>query len=110
LDVSKMFTSSLEEWSPIIERVTDLFLRMPTRQAEVAATVYFVALSLKHSGDQRPTEVEVLDHVKQWKQKRRPPLEDKEVGQTIRNLNMLSWVDLRVSSDLPLQEGQQLYV
>jgi O-acetyl-ADP-ribose deacetylase (regulator of RNase III) len=35
------YNANLEEWSDIIDRVADLFLRLDTRQAEIAATVHF---------------------------------------------------------------------
>jgi O-acetyl-ADP-ribose deacetylase (regulator of RNase III)/uncharacterized protein YwgA len=108
-DTAKVYADRLVEWNLIIEKVTDLFLRMPTHRAEVAATVYFVAKSLSRDGEHQPSEKDVMEQVKQWKQKRRPPLEDDEVGQTIRNLNLLRWFDLQVSPDLPLQEGQSIY-
>ena len=45
-----------------------------------------------------------------WKQRRRPPLSEKEVARTIRNLNMLSWIGARVSRDLPVSEEDVLSV
>jgi O-acetyl-ADP-ribose deacetylase (regulator of RNase III)/uncharacterized protein YwgA len=103
-DAVKLFRTKLHEWEPIIDKIADLFLRMRTQQAEIAATVFFVARALQKSQHEKPSEVEVLQEVLRWKQKRRPPLEDQEVARTIRNLNILQWVDVDPSADLPLPE------
>jgi hypothetical protein len=39
-----------------------------------------------------------------WKQKRRPPLQREEVAKMIRSLNMLGWVNLKASRNLPVSE------
>jgi len=38
----------------------------------------------------------------EWKQRRRPKLDDKEVAYTIRNLAALSWLKVKPSPDLPI--------
>jgi len=103
-DATKAFAAELGEWEEIIDRVTDLFLRMRTGQAEVAATVYFVARQLAESLQSRPSEAQILEEVKRWKQKRRPPLQEEEVAQSIRSLNMLGWIDAAVSNELPIPQ------
>lgn len=60
-DAARAFQLDLQRWDATIERIVDLFLRMRTQQAEVAATVYFAAHSLSESGDQQPTEKDVFD-------------------------------------------------
>lgn len=107
-DARKAFKEQLEQWSPIIERITDLFLRMRMPQAEVAATVHFAARSLQGRLQAKPTEMDVFREVKQWKQKRRPPLTDEEVAQAIRNLNLLGWLNVRPSLDLPVPKEERL--
>jgi hypothetical protein len=77
---------------------------MNTQQAEVAATVQSAAQEAKNQAEGSPTEKDILDTVMKWKQKRRPPLDEKEVAMTVRNLNMLSWIGARASSDLPITE------
>lgn len=101
-DAVDMFREKLSAWEPVVDRITDLFLRMRTQQAEVAATVHFAARWLEREGADRPSERDVLNAVKQWKQKRRPPFQDEEVACTIRNLGALRWLDVRPSADLPL--------
>jgi O-acetyl-ADP-ribose deacetylase (regulator of RNase III)/uncharacterized protein YwgA len=100
-DAAQLFRSKLENWDSIIDHVADLFLRMRTRNAEIAATVHFAATRLvDHPAN--ATELDVFDAVTTWKQKRRPPLNDSEIAATIRSLNLLNWVSLEFSSDLPL--------
>jgi uncharacterized protein YwgA len=107
-DAAKAYAKEIERWEPIIDQVTDLFLRMRTQQAEVAATVYFVARQLAESSRSKPSESQVLEEVKRWKQKRRPPLEETEVAQSIRSLNVLGWIDADVSAELPIPQEAYL--
>jgi len=109
-DARKAYESDLKQWEPIIENLTDLFLRMRTQQAEVAATVHFAAKSLSQDSEERPSEREVLAKVMEWKQKRRPPLNENEVALSIRNLSMLGWLKLKPSPDLPINEEALLDV
>jgi uncharacterized protein YwgA len=103
-DARAAYRRDIEEWSSIIEKLADLFMRMRTNQAEVAATVHFAAKALFERTHDAPTESEVLSEVMQWKQRRRPPLNAPEVALAIRNLNMLSWLRAKPSKDLPLNE------
>jgi uncharacterized protein YwgA len=107
-DAAHTFQHDLHRWEQILDRVADLFLRMRTQQAEVAATVHFAARSLQRAATDNPSERDVLDEVKRWKQKRRPQLKDEEVAQAIRNLGALRWLDVRPSNDLPLPKDALL--
>jgi uncharacterized protein YwgA/O-acetyl-ADP-ribose deacetylase (regulator of RNase III) len=109
-DARRAYAEQVECWREMIGKITDLFMRMNTQQAEVAATVHFAAAELKESGQVAPAEADILHQVMQWKQRRRPPLDKKEVALTIRNLNMLSWLGARVSEDLPVTEEEVLNV
>lgn len=109
-DAKKAYADQLREWDAIIDKITDLFMRMNTKQAELAATVHFAAREWKGQPEGQPTEKDVLDSVMKWKQKRRPPLEEKEVALTVRNLNMLSWIRARASDELPITEEDILHV
>jgi len=102
-DALREYRSEIEQWGPALRRVTDLFLRMRTADAEVAATVVHVARE-KSSGSAKITETEVFDEVFDWKKRRRPPLDRSEVASVIRNLNVLGWVSLEPSLDLPVPE------
>lgn len=106
LDARRTYTEQLAKWADIIEKVADLFMRMNTQQAEVAATVHFTANELKQKPGAVLSEDDVLRAVMQWKQKRRPPLDSREVAVSVRNLNLLSWIGARVSEDLPIGDGE----
>lgn len=97
-DALKVFRSDLEGWSEALSRVSDLFLRMNTQQAEIAATVHYAAHHLTDAED--PSEMDVMETVQEWKKRRRPPLRDEAVASCIRSLNVLGWIDARFSPDL----------
>ena len=103
-DARKAYLSDLAKWESIIEKTADLFMRMQTRQSEVVATVLFAANTLANRKKEQPSETEVLTEVMQWKQRRRPKLDDKEVAYTIRNLAALKWLKVKPSSDLPIPD------
>lgn len=110
LDARKAYEQQIRDWEPVIDKITDLFMRMNTNQAELAATVHFAAQEWKKRPDGHPTEKDLLDSVMKWKQKRRPPLDAKEVAMTVRNLNILNWIGARASTDLPITEEDILHV
>jgi len=103
-DARRAYAEDLAKWDVKIDRIADLVLRMPTKDAEMAATVHFAYQSLGEMSQKVPTEREVLDEIMKWKQKRRPPLRRDEVAKMIRSLNMLGWVNLKTSRDLPVSE------
>lgn len=109
-DARRAYAEQLNQWRDALDKIVDLFMRMNTQQAEVAATVHFAAKELKQAGQPQPLESAILRVVMDWKQRRRPPLEQKEIAMTIRNLNMLSWIGARVSEDLPVTEEEVLNV
>ena len=103
-DAKKGYESFLSQWQPKIARVVDLIVRMNTEDAEIAATVHFAAGRIQESKGNRPTEAEILDYVKQWKIRRRPPLNDSDVALAIRRLKVLGWIDALPSESLPVVE------
>jgi O-acetyl-ADP-ribose deacetylase (regulator of RNase III)/uncharacterized protein YwgA len=106
--VRKDFQVSLDKWMSIIEKTTDLFMRVNTDQAEVIATVMFAADALKTETRSVPTETGVLDAVLRWKQKRRPPLDETAIASTIRNLGMLRWLDVKPDAGLRVPEEESI--
>lgn len=110
LDAREVCKPQLKEWVAVIERVADLFLRLPTTtDAEIAATVHFAANEVADRTHGKPTEIEVVDEVMRWKQKRRPPLDRNEVASTTRNLNLLGWVDLVPNAELDPADEELAY-
>jgi len=109
-DARNEYLFKLKQWRDIIEKVADLFLRLPsTGQAEIAATVHFAAQQLKHGLKRKPLEQEVLNEVMQWKIRRRPPIKAEDVAEGIRDLNTLGLIEVEPSEDLPLDEEQREY-
>jgi uncharacterized protein YwgA/O-acetyl-ADP-ribose deacetylase (regulator of RNase III) len=103
-DARKAYTAYLKKWEPIIEKTTDLFMRVNSNQAEVVATVLFAAQELRKRKSEKPSEREVFDEVMEWKQRRRPRLDEPEVALTVRNLAALKWLQVKPSPNLPLPE------
>jgi hypothetical protein len=97
---------ALVQWTGVIERTTDLFLRVNTNQAELMATVMYAADALKREGEALPNESEILRSVMQWKQKRRPPLNASAAASTIRNLGVLRWLEVTLDPSLPVAEEE----
>ena len=106
-DAKRAYRHELEAFEDIIHKTTDLFLRVQnTRQAELVATVLYAARQLARERSMRPTELNVLEAVLRWKQRRRPPLKPEELAYTVRNLAALGWLDLEASPELPLPESE----
>jgi O-acetyl-ADP-ribose deacetylase (regulator of RNase III)/uncharacterized protein YwgA len=106
-DAANQYRGELEAWWSIIERVADLFLRVSTRQAEVLASVHYVARQLcdlsKSRGIAKPTEAEIMRDVMKWKIHRTPPLSEEEVASAICDLNMFGWVDVTPTMELSIE-------
>jgi len=101
IDAKKMYEKDYFKDEPIIERLTDLFSRINTKQAELAATVHFARHTMKIANGIKPTEKQVLNEVMDWKKKHRPPYDRAEVAATIRNLAILGWLDVKSSKEIP---------
>ncbi len=95
------YLESFGKWDNLIDKTMDLFLRLNTEKAEIVATVLFVEKTM-HKDD--ATEKDILQEVMKWKQKRRPPLSEIEVSETIRNLGILKWFYLKPSPDMPIHD------
>lgn len=99
-DGRKVYEDELKSSEPLIERITDLFSRLNTTQAELAATVHFARHSMRVSTSSRPTEKEVLQEVMRWKKRHRPPYDEIEISRTIRYLAVQGWLDVTPSLEL----------
>lgn len=91
----------LETHTEAIERVADLMLRLTTRQAEVAATVHFAATTLAERDGARPSELDVLEYIRDWKHDR---LRDDEVATAIRSLATQGWLAIQPSPEMLPEE------
>jgi O-acetyl-ADP-ribose deacetylase (regulator of RNase III)/uncharacterized protein YwgA len=85
-DAKKAYEQYLCKWRAAMDRISDLFLRVNTNQAEITATVIYSADELATINKQIPTESELLKYVMKWKQRQRPPLQQTEVALAIRDL------------------------
>ncbi|MDP3297774.1 MAG: macro domain-containing protein [Thermodesulfovibrionia bacterium] len=104
-DANKIYKKDLEDAQPIIEKLTDLFLRInTTHQAELAATVHFAALAIQKELKDKPSETDVLNAVMEWKQRRKPSYDKTDVAKTIRNLASIGLLSVKPSNDLPVTE------
>jgi len=106
----RRYMSLLDKYSYVIEKTTDLFMRVDTKQAETLTTVIFTVDELKRSKKGSVSEIDVLNAVMQWKQRRRPKLDQATVASTIRNLGMLQWLDVIPDDKLPVSEENEIYV
>lgn len=93
-DARKMYADEIEKSEQTIDKLVDLFCRLDTEKAEIAATVDFAwrTMKVKHSG--KATEGDVLNEVMEWKKRRKPAYDRNEVIQTIHNLAVHRWIDL----------------
>lgn len=103
-DARKAYAADLHRWEATIQKIADLFMRTDTKQAEVVATVLFAARELRDRGHGSPSELDVVNSVMDWKQRRKPALGRVEVATTVRNLAALGWLKVKASNDLPLPE------
>jgi len=102
----RAFESELAQWSDAIDDLVDLSSRMRTRQAEVAATVHFVANELAERGPGEPVlEMDVFNAVQEWKARRDPPFRPEEIASAVRNLALLGWLDLELSPELEVEDA-----
>jgi O-acetyl-ADP-ribose deacetylase (regulator of RNase III) len=102
-DARNLYAAELATWTESIDRVVDLLMRLrTTRKIEVAATVHFAVKMIARQTGTGPSEIDVLRYVRQWKQRRKPPLSDQEIALAIRALNALGWIRLEPSEELPL--------
>jgi O-acetyl-ADP-ribose deacetylase (regulator of RNase III) len=103
-DAQRGYAAYLKKWEPILEKTTDLFMRLNSKQAEVVATVLFAAQDLRKRQEDKLSERDVINAVMEWKQRRRPPLDEPEVALTVRNLAALKWLQVNPSPNLPLPD------
>lgn len=109
-EMRRRYESFLNEYVGVIKKTTDLFMRVDTTQAEILATVLFTATQLKGNKETPISEMDVLDAVMRWKQKKRPPLSKTTIASAIRNLGILGWLDVEPDDKLPIPEEDMVRV
>lgn len=106
----KRYKHLLEKYTSVIEKTTDLFMRVDTTQAETLAAVIFTVTTLNQNTEAVVSEMDVLKAVMDWKQRRTPPLDEAAIASTIRNLGMLHWLNVQPDDRLPVPEEDGMYV
>ncbi len=105
-DAYNSVADDLKTWTPIIRRVADLFMRVNTQQAEILATVYMVSQELNQRLKSIPSANELVKEVLSWKQKRRPPLNQKRVEEAVTQLAILGWIEVRATKTWIIDEPE----
>lgn len=106
-DARDRYKEQLRSWVPMIEKVADLLLRLPTTgDLEIGATAMFVAKQLREVSGRPPNELEVFNGVMEWKAKRRPPISPDQVALSVRQLAVLGWLDVVPSPELPVADPE----
>ena len=100
-DARKTYKEEIESKEEIIEKLTDLFCRLNTKQGEIAATVHFAWKTMETRSGSKHSEEDVLNEVMNWKQKRRPPYVKLEIARAVRNLAVHGWLDIEPSDTMP---------
>lgn len=87
-----------------IDKAVDLFSRIKnTTQAEEVTTVLFASRKLKAERGQDVTEKDLFDFILGWKRDWATPSKQTAVAEAIRHLEMLSWLKIGYSDNLPVE-------
>tara|TARA_R110000796_G_scaffold219504_1_gene335516 strand:+ start:19442 stop:20557 length:1116 start_codon:yes stop_codon:yes gene_type:complete len=107
-NIRHKFEEELKIFDKKIDKTVDLFSRIKsTEQAEEVATVLYSSRQLKKSVQEKSTvsEKDIYDYVLNWKKTWKKEEKHKAVASTIRNLEMLGWLQLQYSESLPAHEA-----
>ncbi len=101
-EYKNIFGKYANELAPLenkINKTVDLFSRIKnTEQAEEVATIIYATRKLKESNEASSiTEQELYDYVIDWKKKWDTEKKRTTIASTIRNLEMLDWINLNYS-------------
>lgn len=102
-DAKKVFEKELNESDKEIERLVDLFSRINSIEAEIAATVHFARKTMQVKQGEIPTEYQVLQEVMEWKKKHKPPYKPDDIARAIRQLAILGWLEVKPSNEITKQ-------
>lgn len=83
----------LKSWRSQIEKVADLFLRLPaTRDVELASSIHFVFKEMSDADNgQEISEDDILDRIRSWK----PQFDDACIAEWTRSMNLLEWISAK---------------
>lgn len=106
LPVRDKFAEELHDLLPKIRKTVDLFSRIKnTQQAEEVTTVFYAVRELKKElPEGYVSEQDVFDYVIKWKKSWASEEKREAIASAIRNLAMLSWVKVKFSETLPLED------
>ncbi len=92
-DFKKAITPYMSKYNKVIDRLVDLFARLDTRQAELAATVHFAARDFKKRRRRLPTIQEIAGDASEWKKRRRPSIPKGEIEDCAMYLAASGWIE-----------------
>ena len=94
-DALASYAGQLEQWDGLINRLVDLAARFDTRGAEVAATVHYAAQDLHRQLGRKPTVMDVIIYVEDWKSRRNPKVGRDDILRAIVNLGLRGWLEVQ---------------
>jgi len=100
-DARPAYKEAIDAWEPILERVTDLFMRLDSSRAEIVASILFAAENLV---GENADEADLVQAVMNWKLRHRPPLNQDQIAYHVRNLGALGWLEIKPTPDLAIPE------
>ena len=109
-DAQLVFQDDLRQWGKTIERVADLFLRVPTAKwANLLTAVKYQTDLLEnyhHARDKGPVSEQKVVEVVTRRQKGKNPPTKKEILGATRTLSFLRWIDIQP----PKEEADSVFV
>lgn len=104
-NIRKQNLDVINRYRSIIEKVTDLFIRIKnTHQAEEVSTVLFASRKLKQETKRdKISEEEIFNYILNWKKNWNTEEKKRSVASAIRNLGMLRWIKTDYSKSLPVE-------
>jgi O-acetyl-ADP-ribose deacetylase (regulator of RNase III)/uncharacterized protein YwgA len=102
---STVYYDEIQQWEPILDRVSKLFMRANTKRAELIASVVYATAELESETGRPPSEREVVEAILDWKIRRKPPIVEEELAATVRNLAVFGWPEIAPSEGLKLPDS-----
>lgn len=93
-DALNAFSIKLNEWESIIDKTSQLFLKMQNDQIKIAAVVLFIANNIERTKHKNPSTSEIVQEVIQWAQKYRISIKKENVEKNIEDLKSFHWLNI----------------